>query len=109
MCVRQTNTPAGTSHDRPVNENQVEPPGMSGHAIVGRVLKVPLDEKVTDSAQELPLTEHVPLRPLTSLKWPYVPDESAFPDPLKRDDPKMLQLPQYEAIGEYSSLFCSLN
>lgn len=40
-----------------------------------------------------------PLRPLTSLKWPYVPEESAYPDPLKRDDPKPLQLHQYEAIG----------
>ena len=40
-----------------------------------------------------------PLRPLTSLKWPYVPEESAYPDPLKRDDPKIVQLPQYEAIG----------
>lgn len=41
-----------------------------------------------------------PLRPLTTLKWPYVPEESAYPDPLKRDDPKPLQLHQYEAIGE---------
>ncbi|KAH7889013.1 hypothetical protein F5I97DRAFT_1803958 [Phlebopus sp. FC_14] len=40
-----------------------------------------------------------PLRPLTSLKWPYVPDESAYPDPLKRDDPKPLQTYQYEAIA----------
>ncbi|KIJ60063.1 hypothetical protein HYDPIDRAFT_177608 [Hydnomerulius pinastri MD-312] len=40
-----------------------------------------------------------PLRPLTSLNWPYVPEESAYPDPLKRDDPKPLQLPQYEAIA----------
>ena len=40
-----------------------------------------------------------PLRPLTSLKWPYVPEESAYPDPLKRDDPKIVQLSQYEAIG----------
>ncbi|KAF8627846.1 hypothetical protein AX15_004262 [Amanita polypyramis BW_CC] len=39
------------------------------------------------------------LRPLTSLKWPYVPEESAYPDPLKRDDPKILQLHQYEAIA----------
>ncbi|TEB37331.1 hypothetical protein FA13DRAFT_1726403 [Coprinellus micaceus] len=39
------------------------------------------------------------LRPLTSLKWPYVPEESAYPDPLKRDDPKVLQLRQYEAIA----------
>lgn len=41
----------------------------------------------------------IPLRPLTSLKWPYVPEESAYPDPLKRDDPKPLQMRQYEAIG----------
>ncbi|KAI0694997.1 hypothetical protein C8T65DRAFT_758709 [Cerioporus squamosus] len=40
-----------------------------------------------------------PLRSLASLKWPYVPEESAYPDPLKRDDPKPLQLPQYEAIA----------
>lgn len=40
-----------------------------------------------------------PLRPLTSLKWPYIPEESAYPDPLKRDDPKVVQLAQYEAIG----------
>src|SRR6266550_9202479 len=26
------------------------------------------------------------LRPLTSLKWPYAPEEAAYPDPLKRDD-----------------------
>lgn len=40
------------------------------------------------------------LRPLTSLKWPYVPEESAYVDPLKRDDPKVVQLSQYEAIGK---------
>ncbi|KAI0030347.1 hypothetical protein K488DRAFT_54431 [Vararia minispora EC-137] len=40
-----------------------------------------------------------PLRPLTELNWPYVADESAYPDPLKRDDPKPLQLRQYEAIA----------
>jgi len=40
-----------------------------------------------------------PPRPLTSLKWPYVPEESAYPDPLKRDDPKVVQLSQYEAIA----------
>ncbi|PPQ78119.1 hypothetical protein CVT25_015644 [Psilocybe cyanescens] len=56
-------------------------------------------QKLTDLTQEPSLSGRVPLRPLTSLKWPYVPDESAFPDPLKRDDPKTLQLPQYEAIA----------
>ncbi|KAH8107705.1 hypothetical protein BXZ70DRAFT_6247 [Cristinia sonorae] len=40
-----------------------------------------------------------PLRPLTSLKWPYVPEESAYPNPLHRDDPKALQTHQYEAIA----------
>lgn len=45
------------------------------------------------------ITEEVPLRPLTSLKWPYLPEESAYPDPLKRNDPKPLQTAQYEAIG----------
>jgi len=45
------------------------------------------------------LDDPQPLRPLTSLNWPYVPEESAYPDPLKRDDPRPLQLHQYEAIG----------
>ncbi|KAK2467878.1 hypothetical protein APHAL10511_000173 [Amanita phalloides] len=40
-----------------------------------------------------------PLRPLTSLNWPYIPEQSVYPDPLKRDDPKPLQLHQYEAIA----------
>ena len=40
-----------------------------------------------------------PLRRLASLNWPYVPDEPSHPDPLKRDDPKPLNLRQYEAIG----------
>lgn len=46
-----------------------------------------------------PLQDPTPLHPLTSLKWPYVPDSSSYPDPLTRDDPKLLQLHQYEAIG----------
>lgn len=45
------------------------------------------------------IRREIPLRPLTSLKWPYVPEESAYPDPLKRDDPKPLQTRQYEAIA----------
>ena len=40
-----------------------------------------------------------PLRKLSSLKWPYVPDLPSYPDPLTRDDPKPLSLPQYEAIA----------
>ncbi|KAF8546339.1 hypothetical protein OG21DRAFT_1427222 [Imleria badia] len=45
------------------------------------------------------LQDPLPLRPLTALKWPYVPDVSAYPDPLTRDDPKPLQMHQYEAIA----------
>lgn len=45
------------------------------------------------------LDDPKPLRSLTSLNWPYVPEESAYPDPLKRDDPRPLQLRQYEAIA----------
>ncbi|KIL65830.1 hypothetical protein M378DRAFT_76310 [Amanita muscaria Koide BX008] len=44
------------------------------------------------------------LRLLASLNWPYVPDESAYPDPLKRDDPKILQLHQYEAIATSATI-----
>jgi hypothetical protein len=51
------------------------------------------------------ITKEVPLRPLTSLKWPYVPEETAYPDPLKRDDPKPLQTAQYEAIGSPTQFF----
>jgi hypothetical protein len=57
--------------------------------------KSPAEEEIRDPQ---------PLRPLTSLHWPYVPEEPAYPDPLKRDDPKPLQLSQYEAIGFVFSL-----
>jgi hypothetical protein len=49
------------------------------------------------------------LRPLTSLSWPYVPEESAYTDPLKRDDPKVVQLPQYEAIGNSSPFISDIH
>ncbi|KAF9818134.1 hypothetical protein IEO21_02976 [Rhodonia placenta] len=55
-----------------------------------------LNEASVQSSSEQPQPE---LRPLTSLRWPYVPEESAYPDPLKRDDPKPLQIPQYETIA----------
>ncbi|KAI0250123.1 hypothetical protein BJV78DRAFT_1221269 [Lactifluus subvellereus] len=51
------------------------------------------------SSEDDETAKEVPLRPLTSLKWPYVPEESAYPDPLKRDDPKPLRMAQYEAIA----------
>ncbi|KAG2365369.1 hypothetical protein BDR07DRAFT_1552517 [Suillus spraguei] len=54
--------------------------------------------KAPPSTEET-LDDPKPLRPLTSLNWPYVPEESAYPDPLKRDDPRPIQLHQYEAIA----------
>ncbi|KAG1889869.1 hypothetical protein F4604DRAFT_1949758 [Suillus subluteus] len=56
-------------------------------------------EAVPPSSAEETLDDPMPLRPLTSLNWPYVPEESAYPDPLKRDDPRPIQLHQYEAIA----------
>ncbi|KAJ3737744.1 hypothetical protein DFJ43DRAFT_1046089 [Lentinula guzmanii] len=41
-----------------------------------------------------------PLKPLTSLKWPYIADEEPiYPDPLERNDPKPLRMRHYEAIA----------
>jgi len=50
----------------------------------------PIEEEIHESQS---------LRSLTSLNWPYVPEESTYPDPLKRDDPKPLHLSDYEAIA----------
>ncbi|KAH7903662.1 hypothetical protein BJ138DRAFT_1167798 [Hygrophoropsis aurantiaca] len=60
---------------------------------------IPKSHEDNADPDDPPLEEPKALRPLTSLNWPYVPEESAFPDPLKRDDPKALQLHQYEAIA----------
>jgi hypothetical protein len=49
------------------------------------------------------LEDPKPLIPLSALKWPYVPEESAYPDPLKRDDPKTL--PVRSDRYESSTLF----
>ncbi|CAA7261870.1 unnamed protein product [Cyclocybe aegerita] len=73
------------------SENNSKAPLSTANAPVNNEALVRIDEAA--------LADPTPLRPLTSLKWPYVPEESAFPDPLKRDDPKTLQLPQYEAIA----------
>ncbi|KAF8439989.1 hypothetical protein L210DRAFT_3621608 [Boletus edulis BED1] len=54
------------------------------------------DPKPNDSS--LP-PDPQPPRSLTTLRWPYVPDTSAYPDPLTRDDPKPLQMNQYEVIA----------
>jgi len=63
-----------------------------------------LPEDLSPFVPSLVDEEEVPLRPLTSLKWPYVPEASAYPDPLKRDDPKPLQTAQYEAIATSSAI-----
>jgi zinc finger HIT domain-containing protein 3 len=39
------------------------------------------------------------LKPLTSLRWPYIPEEPSYADPLKRDEPMPLQLRHYQDIG----------
>jgi len=50
-----------------------------------------------------PLQDQTPLRSLTALEWPYVPDTTprAFPTRSRGDDPKARQLQQYEAIGTF--------
>ncbi|KAG8909829.1 hypothetical protein FRC01_006698 [Tulasnella sp. 417] len=48
---------------------------------------------------EPPLAPPQVLKPLTSLRWPYVPEAPSYPDPLSQDEVKPLQLPQYEAIA----------
>lgn len=65
------------------------------------------EEEDKEEVEEDPLTHDSPLKPspplrsLSSLKWPYVPDVSSYPDPLTRDDPQPLTLAQYEAIGTF--------
>jgi hypothetical protein len=49
---------------------------------------------------EEPVADKIPLKPLTSLKWPYIPDTSSYDDPLNRDEPKPLKLRDYEVIGK---------
>lgn len=66
-----------------------------------------LTQVVAPDRQDAEIEE--PHRPLTSLKWPYIPEESAYADPLKRDDPKVVQLFQYEAIGNSSPLISKIH
>ncbi|KIJ54555.1 hypothetical protein M422DRAFT_152865 [Sphaerobolus stellatus SS14] len=55
------------------------------------------EEKPLEEEEALP--DAPSLKPLTSLKWPYIPDEPSFDDPLKRADPKPLKMRDYEAIA----------
>ncbi|KII92705.1 hypothetical protein PLICRDRAFT_51063 [Plicaturopsis crispa FD-325 SS-3] len=66
----------------------------------------PLPEDRPAIDEEIP--EPRPLRSLASLKWPYVPEESAYPDPLKRDDPKPLKIHQYESIATSPAIRAAL-
>jgi zinc finger HIT domain-containing protein 3 len=50
------------------------------------------------------LKDATPLRPLTSLKWPFIPEEPSFQDHLTSNDPKPLKINHYEAIGGYGLL-----
>ena len=40
-------------------------------------------ESLVITTEESNLTDPVVLLPWTSLKWPHIPEEFAFPDPLK--------------------------
>ncbi|KAH7306045.1 hypothetical protein B0J17DRAFT_699568 [Rhizoctonia solani] len=57
------------------------------------------DSSSNESKDEEMLSDPKPLRTLASLKWPYVPEPPSFVDPVTRNDPKPLTLPQYEAIA----------
>lgn len=80
-----TSCPKAGSAASPLEEQHAHELGP-GTAAEGR----PEDESLPDTKA---------LRPLTSLKWPYIPEETSYADPLKRDDPKPLRLQDYEAIG----------
>ncbi|KAG8757679.1 small nuclear ribonucleoprotein Sm D3 [Ceratobasidium sp. 423] len=55
------------------------------------------------------LSDPKPLRTLASLKWPYIPEAPSYVDPVTKNDPKPLTLPQYEAIGALFSSFPDTN
>ncbi|KAJ3808069.1 hypothetical protein F5876DRAFT_46802 [Lentinula aff. lateritia] len=63
--------------------------GVSTHTM--QVKHVGVEPSVLDAAS---------LKPLSSLKWPYIADEEPiYPDPLERNDPKPLRTRHYEAIA----------
>ncbi|KDN49677.1 hypothetical protein RSAG8_01742, partial [Rhizoctonia solani AG-8 WAC10335] len=45
------------------------------------------------------ISDPKPLRTVASLKWPYVPETPSYVDPVAKNDPKPLTVPQYEAIA----------
>ncbi|RPD78633.1 hypothetical protein L226DRAFT_298789 [Lentinus tigrinus ALCF2SS1-7] len=83
----------------PVTDIHVSEPSTSANRLDPNPTQAPHNEAQSAEEALKTIAEEPSLRSLASLKWPYVPEESAFPDPLKRDDPKPLQIPQYEAIA----------
>ncbi|ELU38207.1 zf-HIT domain-containing protein [Rhizoctonia solani AG-1 IA] len=59
----------------------------------------PDEPKTEPKVEEEQLPDPKPLRTLDSLKWPYVPEPPSYVDPVTKNDPKPLTLPQYEAIA----------
>ncbi|KAF8486524.1 hypothetical protein JB92DRAFT_3090948 [Gautieria morchelliformis] len=49
------------------------------------------------------------LKPLTSLRWPYIPEEPSYADPLKRDEPMPLQLRHYQDIATSPAIRAALS
>ncbi|KAJ3853329.1 hypothetical protein EV368DRAFT_39159 [Lentinula lateritia] len=59
-----------------------------------------LDENFKHVGVEPSVLDAASLKPLSSLKWPYIADEEPiYPDPLERNDPKPLRTRHYEAIA----------
>jgi hypothetical protein len=99
----RTANPASSELGNPsTNPNQVVESGAKrSSSTVGQTLEPTHTTSSAPEQEEKPLPPQISLKPLTSLKWPYIPEEPSYPDPLKRDDPKPLSLAHYEAIGEY--------
>ncbi|KAG9010980.1 hypothetical protein FRB94_009042 [Tulasnella sp. JGI-2019a] len=57
------------------------------------------DANMAPQVEKPALADPLVLRPLTSLRWPYIPEEPSYPDPLAKEEARPLQLPQYEAIA----------
>lgn len=53
--------------------------------------------------------EDEPLKPLSSLKWPFIPEAPSFQDPLTENDPQPLKLSQFEAIATSRAIRDVLN
>ncbi|KAH7875905.1 uncharacterized protein C8R40DRAFT_1043777 [Lentinula edodes] len=59
-----------------------------------------LDENFKHVGVDSSVLDVPSLKPLSSLKWPYIADEEPIhPDPLERNDPKPLRTRHYEAIA----------